>query len=217
MWKKNNQLHRLDAPAYISADYTTEEWYQIIGGKSMLHRLDGPAILRHASAHNGYQSVPYTICKWYYCGQLHRLDGPACTSYDKESWYQIIDGESKLHREDGPAVTDSQGTEWYVNGLKHRLDGPAVDTKYRKEWWVNGVLHRLDGPAVVYIEGTYQHVYNMIPRKHIAWFVDGKPHREDGPAFEYYCGTQKWFIEGVLIKKIKRCTRQPCHFCNRVY
>ena len=54
--------HRLDGPAYESADGTKSWW--VVNGKR--HRLDEPAI----EAADAYKA-------WYVDGKRHRLDGPA--------------------------------------------------------------------------------------------------------------------------------------------
>ena len=98
-------LHRLDGPAYESADGTKSWW--VVNGKR--HRLDGPAI----EAADGYKA-------WYVDGKRHRLDGSAIehTGGDKAWW---VNG--KRHRLDGPAIEYADGSkEWWVDGKLHRLD-----------------------------------------------------------------------------------------------
>lgn len=61
-WRlKNNQLHRIGAPAVEFAD-GSKFWYQF----DELHREDGPAMETAVGAK-----------AWYVKGKFHRLDGPA--------------------------------------------------------------------------------------------------------------------------------------------
>jgi hypothetical protein len=70
--KKKTILHRIDGPAFESAD-GTKGWY--VDGER--HRLDGPAI-EHA---NGAKY-------WSVNGKLHRIDGPAVDwSNGDKHWY----------------------------------------------------------------------------------------------------------------------------------
>lgn len=41
------------------------------------------------------------------------------------------------------------------------------------------------------------HIDNFNNRYH---FINGQLHRDDGPAFECHNGSQKWFLNGVLIR-----------------
>ena len=61
----------------------------------ILHRTDGPAIIRK----DGTQ-------KYYNNGKLHRTDGPAVIDANGTQKYY---NNGKLHREDGPAVIDANG------------------------------------------------------------------------------------------------------------
>jgi hypothetical protein len=72
IWYKNDQLHRVDGPAWEWAD-GTKSWY--INGKC--HREDGPA----EEWANGTK-------RWYINDQLHREDGPAIEWGDgSKEWY----------------------------------------------------------------------------------------------------------------------------------
>lgn len=75
-WFFEDNIHRLDGPAYEGPD-GTKCWY--IGGEH--HRLDGPAVV-----------YPNGLKLWYINGKRHRLDGPAIEYADgsKEWW---IDNE----------------------------------------------------------------------------------------------------------------------------
>lgn len=101
-------LHRLDGPAVVRPD-GTEEWWEY-GQK---HRFDGPAVVRA----NGAET-------WYLHDRLHRLGGPAVTKPDGyEGWYEY----GQLHREDGVAMSRPDGFRAYsVRGQYHRFDGPAI-------------------------------------------------------------------------------------------
>lgn len=71
-YNKDNKLHRIYGPAYISKKYDIEGWYK----DGVLHRENGPAY-RHKG--NSF---------WYKEGKLHRLDGPAVVAggHPKEYW-----------------------------------------------------------------------------------------------------------------------------------
>ena len=69
-WYKDNNLHRIGKPAFISPDI--EKWF--VDGK--LHRLDGPAVINKNPV-DKWESAE----EWYKHGKLHRsvADGPAIT------------------------------------------------------------------------------------------------------------------------------------------
>ena len=94
---------------------------------TILHRLDGPAVIRK----NGTK-------EWYNNGMLHRTDGPAITTSEGGKAWWVND---KKHRTDGPAIEEADGTKyWYINNKRHRTDGPAVEHPGGyKEWWLEGV------------------------------------------------------------------------------
>lgn len=76
----------------------------------VLHRLDGPAVVR-----------PDGREEWYRNGNLHRDDGPAMVIGGNEFWYR----HGRLHRWDGPAVVRVDGTsEWWLNGT--RIGDPTM-------------------------------------------------------------------------------------------
>ena len=80
--KKCTILHRTDGPAIVRAD-GTKVWYQ----HGNLHRTDGPAI-EHA---NGDK-------RWYINGKRHREDGPAIEWADGDrAWY--LEGEAMSEEE----------------------------------------------------------------------------------------------------------------------
>lgn len=117
-WYHYGQLHRRDGPAVI--DRNTLFWYQIIDGKSVLHRENGPAISK------------FDYNAWYNNGMLHRIGGPAVQfmGQDAEYWYQKIDGKSKLHNTHGPAITHPKGKAWFVDGVLTNQRGnlgPLID------------------------------------------------------------------------------------------
>ena len=76
---------------------------------SVIHRTDGPAILRNSGTK-----------EWYIHGKRHRVDGPAVEFIDgHREWYY----QDQLHRIDGPAVELTTGqnkcwTEWWYRGEK---------------------------------------------------------------------------------------------------
>ena len=71
-WSRNGQLHRVDGPAYISAD-GSQWWYH----NGQLHRVDGPAYINV----DGHQ-------EWYKHDKRHRVDGPAYIGSDgRQEWY----------------------------------------------------------------------------------------------------------------------------------
>ena len=88
----------------------------------LMHRLDGPALLR-----------PDGSEYWYYRGYYHRDDGgPAILDYMLKFRQWRIMG--KIHRVGKPAVIEFNGTEWwFINGLQHREDGPALYNPRTKE------------------------------------------------------------------------------------
>jgi hypothetical protein len=58
---KDDKLHRIFGPAYVSTLYNVEAWYK----DGLRHREGGPAY-----THKG-------TMVWFYEDKLHRLDGPA--------------------------------------------------------------------------------------------------------------------------------------------
>jgi hypothetical protein len=102
-WKNKTGLwHRLDGPAIERHADGSKYWYQ----DGVLHRLDGPAVERDLRK------------EWWFCGEKHRLDGPAveCANGDK-LWYQ----NGRIHRIDGPAIIHSDGYKgWFKNGTRFK-------------------------------------------------------------------------------------------------
>ena len=77
----------------------------------LLHRLDGPAVVRS----NGSK-------EWYKEGKLHRLDGPACEFFDGTKYWYF---EGKLHRLDGAAIENPHSNKaFFINGKMYS----------KKEW-----------------------------------------------------------------------------------
>ena len=71
-WWVDDQLHRVDRPAWIGSDGTEEWWVN-----DQLHRTDGPAVI-------------YADGTKYWCvnDQLHRVDGPAVIWADgTQTWW----------------------------------------------------------------------------------------------------------------------------------
>ena len=95
---------------------STQHWYQ----NGLLHRLDGPAVIRA----DGTQH-------WYQNGQVHRLDGPAYIySNGSQRWYQ----NGQRHRLDGPAVICADGSQyWYLEGVNVTQKAHALRTRPVKE------------------------------------------------------------------------------------
>lgn len=162
-------LHRLDGPAVIEPD-ESEYWFQ----NGQLHRVDGPSVIG-----------PDGTKRWYQNGRFHRLDGPAIKNADgHEEW--LVDG--KLHRDDGPAVDYAEDAEWVVYGLVSNL--PCR----RREWWVDGVLHRVSGPAREWENKSEKNeIY-----KSCEWYQNGLKHRLDGPAIIGIDGSEEWYLFGKV-------------------
>ena len=189
--------------------------YYLDSNFKILHRFDGPALIR-----------PNGELKWYQNGLLHRVDGPAWIYPDgKQEWYY----KDKLHRIDGPAVISQKGRkEWHINGKLHRIGKPAVVSLIYKKWYVDGELHRMDGPAIersfslLEYNNKDEWYFNGIKHKNVK-YIDGvvanyndngelhsiqKPFvvvegDEDfqenyGPAIIYPDGRQYWYIDGLL-------------------
>jgi hypothetical protein len=104
-WSLNGLLHREDGPAVIRPD-GAKVWWQ----NGLRHREDGPAVI-----------WPDGTQEWWLNGQLHREDGPAFIGADgAKAWWQ----NDKRHREDGPAYIRPDGTqEWWQNGKQ--VDPPS--------------------------------------------------------------------------------------------
>lgn len=188
-WYQHGQMHRIGGPARIDRD--GYEWYQIIDGRSKLHRTDGPAVDKSYMREwriNGelhredgpaklYTSNPLHQ-EWFRHGMRHRVGGPAyVTNSGVKYWYQVVAGQTyfQLIRENDEATCE------YPNGMKlwmtkrgylHRENGPAyVNTATGEErWYYHNVLHREGGPAVTRRDGQQ------------FWYQGGVLHREDGPA-----------------------------------
>jgi len=89
---------------YTIINTVGNKYYYKDKAKTILHRLDGPAV-EHASGDRS----------WYVNGKLHRLDGPAIEwANGDKAWY--VNG--RRHRLDGPAYEYAdEDKEWYVNGV----------------------------------------------------------------------------------------------------
>lgn len=162
--KRDGMLHRVDGPAVVRPD-GAKEWF--LNGR--MHRVGGPAV-EYA---NGYS-------EWYENGERHRVGGPAVEGVGglKEWW---VNGFRS--RVDGPAVEEVAGSKsWYLSGQRHCVGGPAVENADgRKEWWEFGLPHRDGGPALEAVDGSRE------------WWHRGWRHRDDGPALEFANGTNEWF------------------------
>jgi len=89
---------------YIKTLKDGRKYYYKDKAKTILHRIDGPAI----KWANGNEA-------WYVNGKRHRLDGPAYSYAEGgKAWYV----NDKLHRLDGPAIKYFNGNKaWFVNDV----------------------------------------------------------------------------------------------------
>lgn len=126
---KHQLLHQSHFTHHEVDNDGTHHWYLIhsrpLARRSILHRLDGPAIVES----NGTQV-------WFYNGRYHRVDNPAIIRANgDQSWFY----NGQYHRVDGPAVSGRGFSAYYQNGKPHRLNGPAVIYPDGKEqYWLNG-------------------------------------------------------------------------------
>lgn len=122
-WYKNNQLHRIGKPAFITSN-GHQEWFQ----KGIRQRMDGPSV-EYSSGRS----------EWFFGNLLHRVDGPvSIESNGRQYWY--FQGEQ--HRDNAPAVECSIiGNAWYKYGKLHRESGPAIDSKRAKQWYLHGIQY----------------------------------------------------------------------------
>ena len=85
----------MEEPVCKVDEYGNQRWHL----NGLLHRTDGPAMVRA----NGSQW-------WYQNDRLHRTDGPAVVLADgNQWWYQ----NGQIHRTDGPAVVWANGSQWW--------------------------------------------------------------------------------------------------------
>ena len=112
-------------PPYIVTDAYGDKFYYKNTENTILHREDGPAIIRFGSGAR----------EWWKDGKLHREDGPAVERQDGgEEWYI----NHKRHRDGGPAFYLPGVAEyWYRHGKLHREDGPAAITPSDSQWALN--------------------------------------------------------------------------------
>ena len=98
---ENDNYFENNKPAH-NGEVLENGFQQWRNSDGLLHRLDGPAVIRP----NGSQ-------EWRQDGRLHRLDGPAVIQADgRQEWWQ----DGKRHRLDGPAVIGSDGSQaWWTN------------------------------------------------------------------------------------------------------
>lgn len=108
----------------ITFDDEGDEYHSLDG---RLHRLDGPAVIRHTGTKS-----------WYRHGSLHRDGEPAINHSDgSKSWYQ----NGLLHREDGPAVEWSNGANyWYLGGKSIQVRSLEEFLECVRIWQVQNVL-----------------------------------------------------------------------------
>ena len=102
---------------YVYTDERGSRDYYKDEAMSILHRLDGPAVV-----------VPGGYNVWYVDGKRHRLDGPAIEHADGyKSWFV----NNKQHRLDGPAFEYTDGSKaWWVDGVfivRHNTKGKIIE------------------------------------------------------------------------------------------
>ena len=149
----------------------------------VIHRADGPAILREPRFDGDSEYVEYR-----FRGNLHRDAGPAQAEGDQAVWFRhglehrinvpssilgaVLEFRQfdRLHREDGPAVEGEGLMGWYRNGVPHREDGPALVYPTFTEHHRAGLRHRIGEPAVEHSDGTH------------GFFLNGRLHNLEGPA-----------------------------------
>ena len=184
-WVLNNELHRIDGPAYTSwhEDGTLKEiqWFR----HNKLHRENAPA----AQQWNKRGILRCSV--WYYNGEFHRENAPAINIWHKDGTQKMISWSinGKLHRE-GAAAFQS----WHKNG--------QLQAEIYK---INGLHHRVDG-AVYCLWNE-----NGIKLKEY-WFMHGKPHREGNAAIREWDDdgnliVEEWCEHGIYHDNtfIKKC------------
>lgn len=164
----------------------------------VLHREDGPAVIRVSGTQ-----------EWYQEGVLHRdNDLPALIHWTgRQEWYH----KGLLHRDnDLPAYISATGKllKWYQYGILHRgNDLPAIFEKDKLSiWYKDGQMHRdvnQFGVANAAMNG-----FKKDGTEVTKWYLHGKLHRDmNNPAaiFSYPDGSQmrKWFNHGVLTRNFE--------------
>lgn len=106
------ELHCDNGPAVFDEKKEYVKYYK----NGMLHRLDGPAVVKPEYIGGCYEE------EWYVNGKLHRdEDKPA---FIHGARYMTNENEA-LYR-----IKDDFEYVWYKNGKQHRIGGPARITNY---------------------------------------------------------------------------------------
>lgn len=189
----HGRRHNERGPAVLRRSGTQEWWFC-----DMLHRADGPAIVRTNPTRN-----TETVEEFWFMGKQHCTTGPAVRHVS----HGIVAVErymvhGVLHRAGEPAsiTRDAQGTVthclYYEHGKLHRRDGPAVvivDGVYRREehWW-KGMRHNLYGPARI---DSTRHGTDY------EYWAYGERTRVDGPAIVRHLSNnvlvEEYYLHGL--------------------
>jgi hypothetical protein len=106
----------MESVMYIN-EYGDQEWY--VNG--MLHRIDGPAVIKP----NGSQY-------WWVDGKRHRTDGPAIIEAEGLQIWMV---NYQFHRTDGPAVIHPNGSqEWWIKDLNITDEVTRWMRKQKVKW-----------------------------------------------------------------------------------
>jgi len=100
-------------PLHTISKDGTRRWFKLTPCGTVLHRLDGPAIIHKDGAE-----------EWYKNNKRHRdNDQPAIIRANGDKLWYV---KGLLHRDnDKPAVDTQFYQVWCVKGMRHRTNGPA--------------------------------------------------------------------------------------------
>lgn len=166
-WYRNGESYRENNEAIYEKYYETGViWQKSWGNGEIVHREDGPAIIRYNE--NGKVEEE----EWYLNDKSFRRDGgPVLIRYhengkiEEEVW---LSKNGKYNRgDDLPASINyrEDGTlylrKWYKNDQFHRRNGPAMieydenEKVIEERWYLRDELRRKGGPVVVqYVDGV---------------------------------------------------------------
>jgi hypothetical protein len=185
-------------------EYDAEKRLRTWKKDELLHRTDGPALIKY------YQNGNIKIEKWYQNGKrIHDDVNPCVIDYYPSGniKFNIFYRNPDLDEPAFIAYYDNNGNtiegEMWGNELpKHRdHDMPAL-IKYDingniilEQWYQNGLLHRVGQPASI----KYNRHGNVVME---IWALNDFIHNTEGPAIIYYNNhggitRLKWFINGL--------------------
>jgi hypothetical protein len=153
--------------------FSSDDLHKTIVDSGIIHREDGPAIIKEDISDPNNPKVVYTC--WMDRGEEHRVDGPSTLLTDKDHYHEKWHREGSLQRSFAPAIIYATPNEiqlhHYHDGFRHRKGGPAYlkikqskDSSIEAElvFFINSHKHNGFGPSEYRFYNIKSEMYTTI-------------------------------------------------------